>query len=156
MKPLSRTIEVSLRQPGIRPSCHHRGDAETLRQHSTPLILAPAVRERKEKPRYNLLLTSSINLGFPFPIDNLICFRSRGLVLHPSSPFLSKTGATSREEASHFDIMADSSAAVRQTGLALPRVTIQFCTQCKWMLRAAYVRPPHLMQHLPSPSHYIL
>jgi len=21
----------------------------------------------------------------------------------------------------------------------LPRVTIQFCTQCKWMLRAAYV-----------------
>ena len=22
----------------------------------------------------------------------------------------------------------------------LPRVTIQFCTQCKWMLRAAYVR----------------
>ena len=22
---------------------------------------------------------------------------------------------------------------------SLPRVTIQFCTQCKWMLRAAYV-----------------
>lgn len=21
----------------------------------------------------------------------------------------------------------------------LPRITIQFCTQCKWMLRAAYV-----------------
>ncbi|KAK5990047.1 hypothetical protein PT974_08310 [Cladobotryum mycophilum] len=31
--------------------------------------------------------------------------------------------------------------ASKQTGLvscALPRVTIQFCTQCKWMLRAAY------------------
>lgn len=24
---------------------------------------------------------------------------------------------------------------------ALPRVTISFCTQCKWMLRAAYVSP---------------
>jgi hypothetical protein len=24
-------------------------------------------------------------------------------------------------------------------GQVLPRVTIQFCTQCKWMLRAAYV-----------------
>lgn len=23
----------------------------------------------------------------------------------------------------------------------LPRVTIRFCTQCKWMLRAAYVSP---------------
>jgi hypothetical protein len=23
-----------------------------------------------------------------------------------------------------------------------PRITIQYCTQCKWMLRAAYVRPP--------------
>ena len=28
----------------------------------------------------------------------------------------------------------------------LPRVTIKYCTQCKWMLRAAYVRP--------SPSQY--
>lgn len=24
-------------------------------------------------------------------------------------------------------------------GIRLPRVSIQFCTQCKWMLRAAYV-----------------
>jgi hypothetical protein len=24
----------------------------------------------------------------------------------------------------------------------LPRVTIKFCTQCKWMLRAAYVSVP--------------
>ena len=33
----------------------------------------------------------------------------------------------------------------------LPRVTIKYCTQCKWMLRAAYVRPspPHL-----PPSQY--
>ncbi|MBE3044645.1 Rdx family protein [Candidatus Bathyarchaeota archaeon] len=23
-----------------------------------------------------------------------------------------------------------------------PRVTIEYCTRCKWMLRAAYVRPP--------------
>jgi len=26
----------------------------------------------------------------------------------------------------------------------LPRVTIRFCTQCKWMLRAAYVSPNNL------------
>lgn len=25
------------------------------------------------------------------------------------------------------------------SAVALPRVTIQFCTQCKWMLRATYV-----------------
>ena len=30
----------------------------------------------------------------------------------------------------------------------LPRVTITFCTQCKWMLRAAYGCPP---QSLPPP-----
>lgn len=24
--------------------------------------------------------------------------------------------------------------------VSLPRISIQFCTQCKWMLRAAYVR----------------
>lgn len=35
----------------------------------------------------------------------------------------------------------------------LPRVTIQFCTQCKWMLRAAYVwtiLPSQLMEKLPG------
>lgn len=26
----------------------------------------------------------------------------------------------------------------------LPRVTIKYCTQCKWMLRAAYVSPSPL------------
>jgi predicted Rdx family selenoprotein len=26
-----------------------------------------------------------------------------------------------------------------EVSAAFPRVTIQFCTQCKWMLRAAYV-----------------
>lgn len=29
------------------------------------------------------------------------------------------------------------------TQVHLPRVTIKYCTQCKWMLRAAYVRPLH-------------
>ena len=28
------------------------------------------------------------------------------------------------------------------TQVHLPRVTIKYCTQCKWMLRAAYVLPP--------------
>lgn len=39
----------------------------------------------------------------------------------------------------------------------LPRITIQFCTQCKWMLRAAYVRlnfiPPPLLLFLPLSTH---
>lgn len=29
-----------------------------------------------------------------------------------------------------------------ESDVRLPRVTIQFCTQCKWNLRAAYVDPP--------------
>ena len=34
---------------------------------------------------------------------------------------------------------------------ALPRVTIQFCTQCKWMLRAAYVNEtPSRLSLIPS------
>lgn len=33
-------------------------------------------------------------------------------------------------------------AAQAPPGCPLPRVTIQFCTQCKWMLRAAYVSLP--------------
>lgn len=28
------------------------------------------------------------------------------------------------------------------TPVHLPRITIRFCTQCKWMLRAAYVCKP--------------
>ena len=27
------------------------------------------------------------------------------------------------------------------TSIHLPRITIHYCTQCKWMLRAAYVCP---------------
>jgi selT/selW/selH-like putative selenoprotein len=34
--------------------------------------------------------------------------------------------------------MAEAKATSAPTGCLLPRVTIQFCTQCKWMLRAAY------------------
>lgn len=28
-----------------------------------------------------------------------------------------------------------------QQNVSLPRITIKYCTQCKWLLRAAYVRP---------------
>jgi len=35
--------------------------------------------------------------------------------------------------------MATDSGVTAIENVALPRVTIQFCTQCKWMLRAAYV-----------------
>lgn len=35
---------------------------------------------------------------------------------------------------------------------ALPRITIQFCTQCKWLLRAAYVRG--CIQHSFHSLHY--
>ncbi|TLS29687.1 hypothetical protein PpBr36_00477 [Pyricularia pennisetigena] len=31
--------------------------------------------------------------------------------------------------------------------LLLPRITIKFCTQCKWMLRAAYRHANHVCQH---------
>lgn len=42
---------------------------------------------------------------------------------------------------SHTSPPAPAPAAVTATGtILLPRVTIQFCTQCKWLLRAAYVR----------------
>jgi hypothetical protein len=44
--------------------------------------------------------------------------------------------------------MAEAKATSAPTGCLLPRVTIQFCTQCKWMLRAAYVRvPPYPAVH---------
>ena len=41
-------------------------------------------------------------------------------------------------------IMASSKAttSVVDAPVQLPRVTIKFCTQCKWMLRAAYVSRP--------------
>lgn len=29
----------------------------------------------------------------------------------------------------------------------LPRIAIQFCTQCRWMLRAAYVRLIYSLLH---------
>lgn len=31
--------------------------------------------------------------------------------------------------------------AISNTQVNLPRITIKYCTQCKWMLRAAYVMP---------------
>lgn len=39
------------------------------------------------------------------------------------------------------DKMGDAAAEISAppSSPLLPRVTIQFCTQCKWMLRAAYV-----------------
>lgn len=41
-----------------------------------------------------------------------------------------------------FPTMADTTTtdAAAEAPFALPRVTIKFCTQCKWNLRAAYVR----------------
>ena len=55
--------------------------------------------------------------------------------------------------------MADSNPPIRtaQSAVRLPRVTIQFCTQCKWNLRAAYVNhPPSLPPPpLPSPLHLL-
>lgn len=34
----------------------------------------------------------------------------------------------------------------------LPRIAIKFCTQCRWMLRAAYVRSIYLQVSLPYPD----
>ncbi|CAG9972137.1 unnamed protein product [Clonostachys byssicola] len=50
--------------------------------------------------------------------------------------------------------MADTKAAAPTTEQSvparLPRVTIEFCTQCKWLLRAAYRRPFQYAQELLS------
>jgi selT/selW/selH-like putative selenoprotein len=49
--------------------------------------------------------------------------------------------------------MADlSTTAEHPVPCPLPRVTIQFCTQCKWLLRAAYVRL-HRSLLPPLPKH---
>ena len=42
----------------------------------------------------------------------------------------------------------DQQRMTGQVESRLPRVTIEFCTQCKWMLRAAYVR----LSRVPFPS----
>lgn len=47
------------------------------------------------------------------------------------------TGDVAGEEKRRGDRDADGIHQV--DGMKLPRVSIQFCTQCKWMLRAAYV-----------------
>jgi len=57
--------------------------------------------------------------------------------------------------------MAEPSNTPDTTTHPLPRVTIQFCTQCKWLLRAAYVSPPSLSgtdpnQHVGSTHTHVL
>lgn len=37
------------------------------------------------------------------------------------------------------ELVPEQTVAVPLAPVALPRITIKFCTQCKWMLRAAYV-----------------
>lgn len=44
--------------------------------------------------------------------------------------------------------VSQDTASDASTTVNLPRVTIKFCTQCKWMLRAAYV----CFLHLRTPS----
>src|SRR4051794_1839509 len=46
--------------------------------------------------------------------------------------------------------MTDPSTTEHPVPCPLPRVTIQFCTQCKWLLRAAYVRPHPLLPLSPT------
>lgn len=63
---------------------------------------------------------------------------------------------------SHTSPPAPAAAVVTATGtILLPRVTIQFCTQCKWLLRAAYVRCFSFWcglfraKHTPPPFHFV-
>lgn len=42
--------------------------------------------------------------------------------------------------------------AISNTQVNLPRITIKYCTQCKWMLRAAYV-VPHSPNKIKSPKY---
>lgn len=54
---------------------------------------------------------------------------------YPSSTFFTKSRTSST------DLARTMAETITQQSVPcpLPRVTIQFCTQCKWMLRAAYV-----------------
>ena len=49
------------------------------------------------------------------------------------------TGDVAGEEKRRGDGDGNEDGIHQVDGIKLPRVSIQFCTQCKWMLRAAYV-----------------
>ncbi|OQD64915.1 hypothetical protein PENPOL_c007G05109 [Penicillium polonicum] len=46
--------------------------------------------------------------------------------------------AESTQTSKPLDSNADSSDNIAPANVHLPRISIQFCTQCRWMLRAAY------------------
>ena len=66
------------------------------------------------------------------------------IVYISSHSFLGSIYITSRLSSTlqnpNINSMADSSPAETLAPVSLPRISIKFCTQCKWMLRAAYVR----------------
>lgn len=56
--------------------------------------------------------------------------------------------ANPKDKAQAQDTVQDQTALEH---VHLPRIAIKFCTQCRWMLRAAYVRPIHVPS-LPYPD----
>ncbi|EKV11419.1 Selenoprotein, Rdx type [Penicillium digitatum] len=46
--------------------------------------------------------------------------------------------AESTHQSTPLDLTPDNSAKIALANAHLPRISIQFCTQCRWMLRAAY------------------
>lgn len=48
--------------------------------------------------------------------------------------------AESTSTSKTLDSTTDTTDNIATANVHLPRISIQFCTQCRWMLRAAYVR----------------
>ncbi|KGO75373.1 Selenoprotein, Rdx type [Penicillium italicum] len=46
--------------------------------------------------------------------------------------------AESTQKSTPLDPTPDTSDKIAQANVHVPRISIQFCTQCRWMLRAAY------------------
>jgi hypothetical protein len=42
----------------------------------------------------------------------------------------------------HDEKVSSTILSLATAQIHLPRITIKYCTQCRWMLRAAYVWPP--------------
>ncbi len=63
---------------------------------------------------------------------------------HPVPPLQLRTSTSEMAQESQTTTL-DAKA---EPSLHLPRITIAFCTQCKWMLRAAYVRTSTIIFYL--------
>lgn len=119
---------------------------DTKTQSGPPRVLTNC--RQVSKQLYTSLIYISLSfilysfLLFPFPI-------SSSSLLFPFSRTYS-FGFDPRARAPHLACEVLTAASpptyegrMSELNTALPRITIEFCTQCKWMLRAAYVSRRH-------------